>query len=220
MSIVFLDNSPKLGGGVSAFPALALGTQANVLLPSDCASHHGDGAVHMIAFACGRLRAASIQQNMQPLAHCIYSSVATPLFRDDGVEELLAQARTANAEADITGMLLYVNRGFFQVLEGHPLRIESVFAKIGRDPRHDHVTQIIYEPIARRTFGQWTMGYPDLEKQELHAILGSNDFFSARSCLDGLEAGRAKKLLAAFATGRWRSRIQNGAALGAASPNA
>ena len=41
---------------------------------------------------------------MQPLAHYIYSSVATPLFRDDGVEELLAQARTANAEADITGM--------------------------------------------------------------------------------------------------------------------
>src|ERR1700691_5640742 len=112
---------------------------------------------------------------MQPLAHCIYSSVATPLFRDDGVEELLAQARRANAEADITGMLLYVNRGFFQVLEGHRIRIESVFAKIGADPRHDRVTQIIYEPIARRTFGQWTMGYPNPENRELCAILGTND---------------------------------------------
>jgi hypothetical protein len=157
---------------------------------------------------------------MQPLAHYIYSSVATPLFRDDGVGELLARARTANAEADITGMLLYVDRGFFQVLEGHPLRIEPVFAKIGADPRHERVTQIIYEPIARRTFGQWTMGYPNLENRELHAIIGSNDFFSGRSCLDGLETGRAKKLLAAFANGRWRSRIQNGTVVGAASPNA
>ena len=157
---------------------------------------------------------------MQPLVHCIYSSVATPLFRGDGVEELLAQARTANAEADITGMLLYVDRGFFQVLEGHPLRIEPVFAKIGADPRHERVTQIIYEPIARRTFGQWTMGYPNLENRELHAIIGINDFFSGRSCLDGLETGRAKKLLAAFASGRWRSRIQNGALVRAASPNA
>jgi hypothetical protein len=157
---------------------------------------------------------------MQPLAHCIYSSVATPLFRDDGVEELLAQARSANAEADITGMLLYVDRGFFQVLEGHPLRIKPVFAKISADPRHERVTQIIYEPIARRTFGQWTMGYPSLENRELHAIIGINDFFSGRSCLDGLETGRAKKLLAAFANGRWRSRIQNGTVVGAASRNA
>jgi hypothetical protein len=156
---------------------------------------------------------------MEPLAHCIYSSIATPLFRDDDVEELLARARTANAEADITGMLLYVDRGFFQVLEGHPLRIESIFAKIGADPRHERVTQIIYEPIARRTFAQWTMGYPNLENRELRAIIGSNDFFSARSCLDGLETGRAKKLLAAFATGRWRSRIQNGAVAVAATPN-
>ena len=142
------------------------------------------------------------------------------MFRDDGVEELLARARTANAEADITGMLLYVDRGFFQVLEGHPIRIESIFAKIGADPRHERVTQIIYEPIARRTFGQWTMGYPNLENRDLREIIGGNDFFSTRSCLDGLEAGRAKKLLAAFATGRWRSRIQNGAVAAAAKPNA
>jgi hypothetical protein len=156
---------------------------------------------------------------MQSLAHCIYSSTATPLFRDDGIEELLAQARTANAEADITGMLLFVDRSFFQVLEGHPLRIEPIFLKIGADPRHERVTQIIYEPIGRRSFSQWTMGYPKLDNRELHAIIGSNDFFSARSCLDGLQAGRAKKLLAAFANGRWRSRIQDGAMVGAASPN-
>ena len=174
----------------------------------------------MIALSCGRLRRGVNPESMQPLAHCIYSSIATLQFHDDDVTELLKQARSANAEPDITGMLLYVNRGFFQVLEGHPLRIESVFAKIGADPRHDHVTQIIYEPIARRTFGQWTMGYPNLENRELHAIIGSNDFFSGRSCLDGLETGRAKKLLAAFANGRWRSRIQNGTVFGAASPNA
>ena len=157
---------------------------------------------------------------MLPLVHCIYSSTATPQFRDDGLDVLLAQARTANADADITGMLLYVDRGFFQVLEGHPLRIEPLFQKIGADSRHDRVTQIIYEPIRRRTFGQWTMGYPKLENRELHAIIGSNDFFSGRSCLDGLESGRAKKLLAAFANGRWRSRIQSSTADGAASTNA
>jgi hypothetical protein len=159
------------------------------------------------------------QENMHPLAHCIYSSIATPLFREDGIEDLLAKARMANAEADITGMLLYVDRGFFQVLEGHPLRIEPLFAKIGVDPRHERVTRIIHEPIARRVFGQWTMGHPNVENRELRALLGTNDFFASRSCLDGLESGRAKKLLAAFANGRWRSRIQSGATAESASPS-
>jgi hypothetical protein len=31
MSIVFLDNSPNLGGGVSAFPTGTLGTQIKAL---------------------------------------------------------------------------------------------------------------------------------------------------------------------------------------------
>src|ERR1700722_12926426 len=219
MSIVFLDNSQKLGGGVSAFPTALLARKSRRISSSHCASHHGKEPSHMIALASGRLQGSVNPENMQPLAHCIYSSIATSQFHDDAVTELLAQARSANAEADITGMLLYVDRGFFQVLEGHPLRIESVFAKIGADPRHERVTQIIYEPIARRTFGQWTMGYPNLENRELHALIGSNDFFSGRSCLDGLETGRAKKLLAAFANGRWRSRIQTGTVVGAASPN-
>jgi hypothetical protein len=157
---------------------------------------------------------------MHALAHCIYSSIATPLFRDDDVEQLLARARAANAQADVTGILLYVDRGFFQVLEGHPLRIEQVFAKIGADPRHESVTQIISEPIVRRAFGQWTMGFPHLENQDVRAILGANDFFSSRSCLDGLESGRAKKLLAAFASGRWRRHIQGGPAARSAAPSA
>jgi hypothetical protein len=55
---------------------------------------------------------------MHTLVQCIYSSVATPLFRDDGVEELLVRARVANAQADVTGILLYIGRGFFRFLKG------------------------------------------------------------------------------------------------------
>jgi Sensors of blue-light using FAD len=155
---------------------------------------------------------------MHTLAQCIYSSVATPLFRDDGVEALLARARVANAQADVTGILLYIGRGIFQVLEGHPLRAEKVFAKIGPDPRHERVIKILSEAIVRRAFCQWTMGSPNLENQEVRAIPRTNDFFSSRSCLDGLESGRAKKLLTAFASGRWRRRIQDVAAVGSAAP--
>ena len=129
---------------------------------------------------------------MNALVHCIYTSIATPLIRDASVEELLAQARGANAQADITGILLYVDRGFFQVLEGHPLRVERVFAKIGHVPRHERMTQIISEPIARRAFTQWTIGFPKVYDREVRAIIGANDFFSSRACLDGFESGRAK----------------------------
>jgi hypothetical protein len=42
---------------------------------------------------------------------------------------------------------------------------------------------------------------------ERGAVNGLNDFFEGASCFSELDAGRAKKLLAAFAAGRWRSLV-------------
>jgi hypothetical protein len=41
--------------------------------------------------------------------------------------------------------------------------------------------------------------------KDVAGIIGANDFFGKKTCFDELSAGRAKKLLAAFADGRWRT---------------
>jgi hypothetical protein len=138
------------------------------------------------------------------LIHCIYASTAAAIFKESEVPALLEKARTVNSERALTGMLLYIDGGFFQVLEGDDAAVDDVYVRISRDPRHSKVTLIIREPIAARDFSEWTMGFSTIDPLEAGQLIGENDFFKSASCVTQLDSGRAKKLLAAFRTGRWR----------------
>ncbi|MEZ5741680.1 MAG: BLUF domain-containing protein [Burkholderiaceae bacterium] len=143
---------------------------------------------------------------MSSLIHCIYASAATHQFEPDELGELLKAARSKNERLGLTGMLLYADGSFFQVLEGAPGIVDQVYARIEADPRHDRVTQIIRESIPQRAFAEWSMGFAAPTRQDLATLVGMNDFFSGASCFAGLGRGRAKKLLDAFQKGRWSSR--------------
>jgi hypothetical protein len=138
------------------------------------------------------------------LIHCIYASTAAATFKESDIPALLEHARAANSERALTGMLLYIEGGFFQVLEGDDAAVDDVYTRINRDPRHSKVTLIIREPIAARDFSEWTMGFSTIDPLEAGQLIGENDFFKSASCVTQLDGGRAKKLLAAFRGGRWR----------------
>jgi hypothetical protein len=142
---------------------------------------------------------------MDTLIRCVYASKATSTFHESMIPAVLERSRANNAASGITGMLLYMEGNFFQVLEGPEAAVDAVFGRIGRDDRHGRVTRIIREPIARRDFSDWTMGFQTLEVADLGELLGENDFFDARSCVEQLNRGRARKLLEAFAKGRWNA---------------
>lgn len=148
--------------------------------------------------------------NPPKLSHLIYSSEATTGLVAEDLTGILEKARVKNAEKLITGMLLHTEGSFFQVLEGEESALVQLFAVISSDSRHTRVTKIIQEPIANRAFGEWTMAFSDIDSDELEAIAGSNDFFQDGESFSNLKAGRAKKLLAAFASGRWRARLDGG----------
>lgn len=138
------------------------------------------------------------------LVHCIYCSAATKAFSPSDLPALLAECREKNAAAGLTGMLLYSDRTFFQVLEGDRSVVEALLERLTRDKRHERLTKLIVEPIERRSFAQWTMGYARITRKELAEIPGLDDFFArGRSYMD-LGEGRAKTLLAAFREGAWR----------------
>lgn len=144
---------------------------------------------------------------MASLSHLIYASAAREAFTADTLLALLEQSRRKNAALGVTGMLLFIDGSFFQVLEGEEAAVEALYERIERDPRHAKVTLIIQEPTVRRSFGDWTMGHAQVTREELASVPGLNDFFGAGSCLTRLDPGRAAKLLAAFAAGRWRARL-------------
>jgi EAL domain-containing protein (putative c-di-GMP-specific phosphodiesterase class I) len=142
------------------------------------------------------------------LMHLIYSSTATRLFSDEELADLLKKARAHNININVTGMLLYENGSFFQVIEGPPETIETLFRNINSDPRHSKVITIIHESIVKRSFSEWTMGYSRVSVKDVSEIIGLNDFFTEGQSLNQLDFNRAKKLLNAFKQGRWHTRIQ------------
>ena len=149
---------------------------------------------------------------MSSLVHCIYVSTASAPLAPEELLALLQVARRNNARDGITGILLAAEGTYFQVLEGEAGAVAALFDKIAGDARHARVTRIIQEPVPRRDFGEWTMGYAGLSAADLQSVAGSNDFFLEGDCFARLDAGRTKKLLEAFRQGRWRGRLAGGAA--------
>jgi hypothetical protein len=142
------------------------------------------------------------------LVHCVYCSASTKIpLSPTELESLLEECRRSNSKADVTGILLYQNGSFFQVLEGEHAQVESLFKKIGLDKRHHQTKKIIFESIATRSFAAWTMGFPKITSKELATIPGLSDFFHHGTSYVELGEGRAKSLLAAFKEGKWRASL-------------
>ena len=104
--------------------------------------------------------------------HLIYLSQATIPFDEAQLAYLLAQARQFNAAHELTGILLYGNDQFFQVLEGEASVVHSLYARICQDPRHRNVTTYANKPIAARAFADWTMAYQSLPPEQFIEFAG------------------------------------------------
>ncbi|WJH38375.1 BLUF domain-containing protein (plasmid) [Aliirhizobium terrae] len=83
------------------------------------------------------------------------------------VEEILAKSRVNNQRDEITGALLFNAGCFAQVLEGPLGRVEAAFERIQQDERHGDVSLLALEPIDRRSFPNWAMGF--IGASDIHA---------------------------------------------------
>jgi hypothetical protein len=88
----------------------------------------------------------------------VYESVATPQFEDSEVFDIVDVARRFNPDHDITGLLIYHDRAFVQVLEGPQEAVEALYEHIGTDPRHDDVWRLACMDVQERSFAHWSMG--------------------------------------------------------------
>lgn len=96
------------------------------------------------------------------LAFLVYVSRETEAMTAEALTNLLSSAREFNFSRQITGMLLYRDGSFMQVLEGAKADICELFENIAKDSRHQKVDLLILEAAERRYFGEWSMGYCDM----------------------------------------------------------
>ena len=89
----------------------------------------------------------------------VYLSTARALFSDSELMELLKISQVRNAPAGITGLLLYSNGNFIQLLEGDGEAVQTLYARITRDPRHHNCIQLFDRAAETRLFPDWSMGF-------------------------------------------------------------
>jgi hypothetical protein len=89
----------------------------------------------------------------------IYESSAARSFSEDEIKVLLDSSRRSNELKGITGILLYRQGQFTQVLEGEEQAVKMLYDKISRDPRHTRVKVRLEQFIPNRSFPNWSMAY-------------------------------------------------------------
>ncbi|MDA0116892.1 BLUF domain-containing protein [Vibrio sp. T11.5] len=93
------------------------------------------------------------------LSKLIYTSAMSHSCDLKEIENILVQSRSRNTIKNITGILYYSNKFFFQYLEGELNDIEQLFQSIAKDKRHTDVRLIEVSSIEHREFGDWSMAY-------------------------------------------------------------
>ena len=73
------------------------------------------------------------------------------------VHEIAHASAKRNASSNLTGVLLFVEDHFIQVLEGEDQAIEETFEKICCDLRHTNVRLVDLHSVNERMFPEWGM---------------------------------------------------------------
>ncbi len=119
-----------------------------------------------------------------PVYQVIYVSAATRLFSKAELLDLLKSARDNNERLGVTGMLLYKDGDFIQLLEGDEAVVKPLLAHIMADPCHHTSMVLLEEHTDARLFPGWSMGFRDLADPAVQALPGFSDFLNTPNLPD------------------------------------
>ena len=97
--------------------------------------------------------------------YLIYLSSSVKPMNHDQLSTLLQQCRDNNQKNGVTGMLLYQNGTFMQMLEGDKQVILDLYDEIRKDDRHTGFHTVLAGEIAKRNFEDWSMGFFNMDKE-------------------------------------------------------
>ena len=102
------------------------------------------------------------------LTYLIYKS--TPTLTEKDLPEIAEQSKHNNIDRGLTGLLVYGNNQFIQVLEGAEQDIEILYKKLLNDKRHTNLEVVKKGGLERRYFPTWSMGFCSVSKEEMQLI--------------------------------------------------
>ncbi len=104
--------------------------------------------------------------------HVLYHSRATSVPTETDLLALLDWSHTYNAQQQLTGLLLYSDGQFVQLLEGPEAAVRDLYRRIQQDTRHTQVVTLSDGPGPQRWFTEWSMAFGQVKAPELQQVLG------------------------------------------------
>ena len=133
------------------------------------------------------------------LYRLVYASSASgPLFADK-LDRILFQARHNNARSGLTGILLFQEGRFLQVLEGARQAVLDVVERIRRDKRHQNLTILEWGPVETQVFPHTPMAWlsaRNFTADQRKALFDALELAGADVVAAGVEPGTDKRVAA------------------------
>lgn len=92
-----------------------------------------------------------------PLFRLIYTSRTTDKLSLADFRSVIERSAARNRESGITGMLVFGNGHFLQILEGARSAVTATFLRIAKDARHTQLEILDVSEIIERRFSSWGM---------------------------------------------------------------
>ncbi|AIR66075.1 diguanylate phosphodiesterase [Cedecea neteri] len=87
------------------------------------------------------------------------------------LEAMVSAANTKNIDANVTGILLFNGRHFFQLLEGPEEGVQKIYHAICKDQRHYNIVELLCDYAPARRFGRVGMELFDLREHDKNDVL-------------------------------------------------
>jgi hypothetical protein len=115
----------------------------------------------------------------------VYCSRAAEGVDDTEVDRIVEAAQRRNLALDVTGVLVFGNGVFFQLIEGPFDQIQKLIATLHRDPRHYDVVSLDWSKERReRLYPNWEM--ERVKADDIRAVL--NDALESSKDEDNVAA--------------------------------
>ena len=118
----------------------------------------------------------------------IYSSEAAPGLAAAELEVMLAESRVRNRAHGITGVLVFVEGAFLQILEGEKDDVLDLMQRIERDSRHRGIKVFYEEDVEGRAFTSWSMAYLSPSAEEVAKWAELDDATTIGEVLSSIES--------------------------------
>lgn len=121
----------------------------------------------------------------------LYVSKPMPDLDSSAVDAILESALRNNPSQGLTGMLLWSETSFAQLLEGPNEAIETLLNKLKADGRHREMRVLSRTATSRRFFGDWSMASRRMAPELDWRLLEQEDAICAVELLHLMTACRS-----------------------------